>query len=252
MKYMILRLAPGVCISVSLCVSAYSQGLYWESKTTIADSETTRSVSKVYYATGKFKVVPDKDDQTVILRLDKKLVIVVNQNSRTYAELTFSQWEAMMAQGKTMMVAMPPELQNLPDEEKKRILQQLTANGVAGKNPNIVVTKSTETKSISGYPCTKFVVKEDEKIAATVWASNALREFDVMRWDFREFSIQMALKNPMLRNFAEGMKSIEGFPLQTDIGDTKISVTKIERRYFDESDFDPPSEFRKTTPQLGE
>jgi hypothetical protein len=120
------------------------------------------------------------------------------------------------------------------------------------KEGKVEVVNTGEKKTISGYSCTKFVIKEDGKEVAAVWATKDVKDFEAMRRDMEQFSKRMAAMNPMMgKGTAEGIKSVEGFPIETDMGESmKEVVTKIEKRSIAASEFEVPAGYKKVKSPL--
>lgn len=91
-------------------------------------------------------------------------------------------------------------------------------------------TKTSETKEIAGYNCTKYLVKTDEIGDTEVWTTNELKA-------------NMGSKNPM--------KNVEGFPLEyvsEKEGMTmRLTATNVTKKELDNSMFDIPTDFTVMT-----
>jgi hypothetical protein len=51
-----------------------------------------------------------------------------------------------------------------------------------------------------------------------------------------------------MRAWAEAMKSIDGFPMETESAGSKTAVTKLERRPAPANEFEAPAGFKKVPP----
>jgi hypothetical protein len=51
-----------------------------------------------------------------------------------------------------------------------------------------------------------------------------------------------------MRAWAEAMKSIDGFPMETESAGSKTAVTKLERRPTLAGEFEAPAGFKKVPP----
>jgi hypothetical protein len=108
------------------------------------------------------------------------------------------------------------------------------------------VTKTGETKTISGYKCIKYLIKENDKEFGTLWTTTAVPDFSAMQNDFKAFSQRMASLTTMRGSqMAAAMKKIEGFPIQTVIAGMTMTVTKFEKRSIAAGEFDVPSGYKK-------
>jgi len=236
-------------ISLTFCfaVSAYGQGIYWESKEIGSPMGDKSDVARFYYMPRMFKVILDEGGRTIIFRLDKQLMITVDNADKTYTELTFAELEKTMKKAGAQMEEMKKKMADLPEEQRKMMEQMMGDGGV------VEVKATGEKKSISGYACSKYVVTKNGKESIAVWTTKDVKGFDSMRKDMEEFGRLIAELNPMMgKEMAEGMKKIEGFPIQTDMGSIKSVVTKVEKRASPPSEFDVPSGYKKVKPKMME
>jgi hypothetical protein len=235
-----------ICLSAGI---AFSQGLYWESTMTppIAGAKEIHSTS--YYRPHMFKQV--SGEQASIFRLDKGLLIRVDKERKEYSEMTFAELEAQVKEASKAMEAqmteMKKQLEKMPPEQRKMLGQFIgdTTKGGRG-DTTIEVTKTSETKTISGYSCTKYVVKLGGKEFGSVWTTTGVPGFPAMRDDFRDFSQRMASLMPSRGSqIAVGMRKIDGFPIQTTMANITTTVTKVEKRSVAASEFEVPSGYTK-------
>jgi hypothetical protein len=235
-----------------VAVSAFGQGLYWESTRTGSMMGEKSETVKYYYTPKKFKSATGDSGHVAILRLDKEVMIMLNPKEKTYSEISFADMEKMVkkssAQMDEKMAELQEKLKNMPEEQRKMV-EQMMGNKMPGmkKESKVEVVKSGDTKKISGYSCSKFVVNQDGKELLTVWATKDVKDFETIRKDMEEFRQRMAAMNPVMRKgFTEGLKNIDGFPIETDMGDTmKEVVTKVEKKSIAASEFEIPGGYKK-------
>jgi hypothetical protein len=117
----------------------------------------------------------------------------------------------------------------------------------AAKDAKVDVKNTGDKKTISGFSCTKFVVTQDGKDMMTLWVTKDVSGFDAMRKDWEEFSKRMMAMNPMGgKGLGEAFKKIDGFPIQTEMGQGMTStVTKIEKKTAPASEFEVPAGYKK-------
>jgi hypothetical protein len=87
-----LRLT-GLCLTLLLAGSVFSQGLYWESTTSGGPMGDKENVSQNYAIQKMFKLVNPL--MTMIFRMDKEAIYTINPEEKTYTEMTFAQMESM-------------------------------------------------------------------------------------------------------------------------------------------------------------
>jgi hypothetical protein len=133
--------------------------------------------------------------------------------------------------------------------------EAMMGGGMMKKEPKVENRNTGETRTISGYKCTKYLVIVDGQESSTVWASRDVKEFEVMRKDMEEFARRMKAMMPAGMGGAAGaMEGIDGFPIQTETSHGwKSVVTKIESRSTPESAFVAPSGYeRQNLMRMGE
>ena len=233
-----------------------AQGTYWESTTTGMGGE---HVSQMYYLSKMFKSVTTDEDggRVVIVRLDKEKIYTLSPKEKTYSEMTFNELEATMKKmGSEMdshMAEMNEQLASMPPEQRKMVEEMMKKQMNRGGGDEVKVEKTGDSKTISGYSCTKFLVKQDDKEMATIWTTKDLKAFESMRGDFQEFSKRMMSMNPMTKGMGEGMQKVEGFPIETDgARGFKQVVTKVEKRSIAASEFEIPADYKKVKSELQE
>ena len=227
----------------------FSQGLTWESTTTLPIDSSKEIHSVSYYLPHMMKQTAEGN--ATIFRLDKDLFIRVDNKLKQYSEMTFAELEseAKQASGEldARMAEMKKRLESMPPEQRKMVEQMMGDRLKGGsKDARVEVTKTSETKTISGYTCTKYVIKEDDKDFATIWTTAGISGFSAMKDDFKEFSQRIMSMLPSSgAKIAAQMKQIDGFPIQSKIGGMNITVNKIEERSIPASEFEPPAGYTK-------
>lgn len=219
---------------------ALCQGLYFE--TTKSSGET----EKAWYSPGKFKSV-DSDGKGVIVLIDKETFIQLDPENKSYNEMTFADMKKLTDASRSMLDSkMKKEMESLSPEQRKMIEERM-ASMYQGSHSNVKydVTNTGESKTISGYPCTKYIVKRNGEDFETIWATKALGNVDAVHRDMERFSEKMAsvlnLKNAPLSWF----KEIPGFPIETDQKSDVSTVSHIEKRSISDSEFQVPAGYTR-------
>jgi hypothetical protein len=233
-------------------VFTFAQGMFWESTQTFPKMGGTTDTAKYYYMPKKFKIVMGGEGNATILRYDKETMIMLNPGEKTYSEVSFADLEKMTkkAGAKTdqKMAELQEKLKDMPEDQRKMV-EQMMGNKIPGvKNePKLEVVKSGDTKKISGYSCSRYIVNRDGKEILSVWVTKDVKGFETIRKDLDELQQRMAAMNPMIaKGTMEGLKQIDGFPIETDFGDTmKEVVFKVESRSIPAKEFEIPEGFKK-------
>ncbi len=246
-----LLLAAGVLL---LTRQLSAQGLYYESVLKGAMfKEKGDIVSRTFLMPKMMKHLNAEDGNYILIRLDKEKIISVDTKKKTYWEQTFAELEqAMRAATSKMdkqMEAMQEQLKNLPEEQRKMMEGMFGKQGE--KAGNIQLKKPGESKSISGFSCTKYEAREGEKTLMTLWTTRDVKGFEPLRKDYEALSRRMTAMNPQfMKGLIDAMVKVEGFPIQTEWSGITTTVTKVESRSTPESEFTPPAGYAKVKPPL--
>ncbi len=237
----ILSLLAVALVTDGLC----AQGLYYESVLKGGPFQDKEQVSRTYLMPKMMKHVNVADGNFVILRLDKEKIISVDTKNKTYWEKTFSELEksAKVAteEMEKRLSEMKGQMKNMPEAQRKMMEQML--GGKAGSASGAVqMSKTGETRKISGFQCTKYVAKEGSEVLMTIWTTREVKGFEPLRKDYEELSKRMTAMNPrFMKSLVDALSKVEGFPIQTDWGKISTTVTKVEQRSTPESEFAVPA-----------
>lgn len=238
-----------IALSSSCIGWTFSQGLTWESTTTMSIAGGKEIHSTSYYRSHMFK--QSSDNNASIFLLDKGMLIRVDNQKKEYSEMTFAELESQVkdASGEldAKMAEMRKKLESMPPEQRKMVEQMMGDKLKGGSGESTVdVTKTSETKTISGYSCTKYVVKQGDKDFATLWTTTSIPDFGTIKDDFKEFSARLSSMIPSKgTQIAAAMKKVEGFPIQTMIAGITTTVTKVTKGPIAASEFEPPAGYTK-------
>lgn len=232
--------------------TAAAQGLYYE--TTLVGGpfgKGSEVVTQTFLMPRMMKHMESQDQDFMIFRLDKEKIISVDPKAKTYWEQTFAELEqaakAASARMEKQMAEMQKYLKDLPEEQRK--MMEGMSGTTLDKLGDVKVAKTGETKTISGFACTKFVAREGERVLMTVWATRDVKGFDALRKDYEAMSRRMTAMNAsFVKGLADAMSKIEGFPVRTEWGEITSTVTKLEQRSTPESAFTVPAGYTKVQP----
>jgi hypothetical protein len=231
---------------------ALGQGLYWESQTTGIGS--TARTTQTYAMPKKMKIL-NSDGRGMISLAGQEKIITFDTKTKTYREVTFAQMEAagkaMQAQMQASRAQMEKRMKDMPPEQRSKMEQMLSRYPGADSGKPLVVKNTGETKTIEGHLCTKYVVTDDGKTVLTTWTTKDLKGFDELREDWLAYQKRL---EKVGRTFgsavAEAYAKIEGFPMESEIGEIKIAVTKVEPRSISASEFEVPAGYKKESVNL--
>jgi hypothetical protein len=251
MKNIILKGTIMFVLTIAVISIVVGQGLSWESITTVPIANGKEIHSTSSYRPHMFK--QSSENSVSIFRLDKEMMYLIDTQKKEYSEMTFAEMEAYAKKANKKlegkMAEMNEQLKNMPPEQRKAMEQMMGNAGMGGQNAKIDVMKTTEKKTISGYACVKYALKEDGKEIGSLWTTTGVPDFSGMQKDMKEFGQRMAAQMPKAGEMVAAMKKVEGFPVQTTIAGITTTVTKIEKKAVAASEFEVPAGYKKVVPK---
>lgn len=221
-----------------------AQGLYWESEIKTEDGKEIESV--VSYRSNMFK--QSIKNQETIFRFDKEILYIIDNDKKEYTEMTFAEMEAATKQAMQQMEEMKKQMKDLPPEQRK-MMEKMMGNQAIGdaEDEKVEIVKTGEQKTINGFPCTKYVMKKNGKESGSVWITTKVPDFKNMQNDMKKFNKRLMGQMPKMKQVADAMNKIEGFPIQTIIEKMTMTVTKVEKRDIPLSAFEVPKGYKKVS-----
>jgi hypothetical protein len=239
-----------VIVMTFLPVIAFGQGgLYWESTTKIQVAGDHSLDTKSYYLPRMFR--QGSEEEAVVFRLDRQVMYSIDYADSEYSEITFAELEAYVKKATDalgeQLADLKKQLEGLPAEQRKMMEEMMGGQAMGGKDTvKVEVRKTAETKTISGFACTKYLLMKDTVEAATVWTTAGVAGFNAMQKDFKEFSrrlaSQMSINGPQM---AAAMEQVDGFPVVTSISGMTSTVLKVEAKAIAAGLFEVPAGFRR-------
>jgi Domain of unknown function (DUF4412) len=239
----------GLCLALLLAGSAFSQGLYWESTTTGGPLKDKANISQTYAMPKMFKIVNTQG--VMILRMDQEKIYNVDIAKKTYSEMTFAEMEAYAKKASEKMAQFREKIKNLPPEQRKQMEAMGGMMGAGAEGP-VDVSATGEKRTISGFACTRYIMKRGDKEMMTLWVTKDVTGYDNLRRDLMEFGKRTAALMNMT-GMSEAYQKIDGFPMETDMdmmGKMTMVVTKVEKRSTAAGEFNVPAGFTKTDSPL--
>jgi hypothetical protein len=200
--------------------------------------------STEYYSQNAMRMNQSDGNDTIIL-FDAEKIITIDNNKKTYMELTFAQLEQRLSKiGEQLGAKMGAN-----PEQLKSMMKMM---GIT--DTSFSVTKVGSGDTIAGYATDKYIVKGPMEIE--VMAATDLKipssYYDVLKMQMPSIPIFD------LKKMYDEMKKIEGFPLKTvqsmsiatiKVKNTKL-VTSIEKEAIPASVFEIPEGYIPADPQL--
>lgn len=115
----------------------------------------------------------DEDVPDTIFRGDRDLMWVIDHEDKTYAEMDQAMVENVGSQVGQALTKVQEELAKLPADQRAWIEQSMKGitGDVSAALPKITLEKTSETKTIGGFPCTKYERREDGALTELVWVA---------------------------------------------------------------------------------
>lgn len=257
-----MKRVAAVTLLLCLAAIAFAQGLHWQMQQTGGGQSETHDF---YAVPRKFKTVSANDNRVTIMRLDREVLWMLDTKKKTYKEMTFAQLEQMAnAMGSRMQgspqadeaaAQMEREMANMPEEQRKMV-EKMMGGKIPGRggSGSVEVDKTNESRRISGYNCTKYVMRLGNDMISTLWVTKDIREFAPYMADWKEFSRRLGRLQQMARGMGDAFAKIDGFTVQSN---TKImgievtsTLTRFERASPAASEFEIPAGYRKVASDL--
>lgn len=128
-------------------------------------------------------------------------------------------------------------------KEKTYQVDEIGDEGYDYEDPETTVTKTSETKKILGYTCTKYILKTEgngQTIEQYIWATTEIKDLNL--GDLMDQG-----KGQMTVDF----KKIDGVPLRMEMGAQgmrmTMEATEVKRGGVSNSDFEIPAGFKKVS-----
>jgi Domain of unknown function (DUF4412) len=203
---------------------------YWESQVTssgMPGGQDKDEITKTYMKDGAMRT--ESSDGIMIMDMENGLIYQIDNVKKTYSELNL----ATMFSG---------------DSEA----QQFMANMMKSMAEDIKIEKMDETKKISGYKCTKYVVTI-MGMQSEQWVTKDVKGYTELQKSSKKY-LEKFKDNPMVKNMIgnPAFDKVDGFPIQTvsQMGNIKTmsTVTKIEKKSFGDKLLKPPAGYTKVEP----
>lgn len=157
----------------------------------------------------------DSADSSVLVRLDKQRIYLIDHVQKTYGELPLNFEKAMQEMG---VAKMPKEQQQAMAQMMKQMMKV-----------SITVTETPEQKKIKTWNCRKYIQKMNTAmgpVTTEVWATQDLKtDYDLFaKYQAVMMSLQPGLRDALSQVMKEARK-IKGVTVQTKTTSTMMGTT---------------------------
>ncbi|MGH9862446.1 MAG: DUF4412 domain-containing protein [Candidatus Acidiferrales bacterium] len=203
------------------------------------------------------------EETLVIFRADKSVAWIINQQDRTYYEITPAKVAQMKQQMEAAQRQMAAELEKMPPDQRKMVEEMMTRMGQRpGSNPPpYIVRAAGRGEKVGSFVCTRYEILRGSERTGELWAAS-VEQLKLGPEDFKTFSDLAKLFEPLgqqgpmgqlagLKPLGSGGETIEGYPVRTLTYDggrlvQEEVVVRAEQQTFDNKLFELPSGLRKT------
>lgn len=163
----------------------------------------------------------DAPENEVIFRADRELMWFVDHEDKTYRQIDRAAIDAFAAKMNEAMAKMKEQLAGLPPEQRAMLEKNLPGmmpGATAKPAPTVEYRKTSETKSISGFDCTKYERVVAGRVEELLWiAPNAA--IGLSAQDQAVFG--------KMSEFTQRMLSAMGPAVAAEVGDEFAAVSKL-------------------------
>jgi hypothetical protein len=233
---------------------AAAAGLYWEIETSGA-GETTQT-GRVHAVPKKMKI-SQNPTQSIVLRGDEDEMIGLDHERKTYWQASMVQLEAiskrMREEMESALRRMEKQKADLPAAQRAQVEKMLAdlERGKGGQPSAVEITVTGRRRTIGGYACTEVVATERGRRVLTAWTTDDVEGFDSIRDDWMRFQQRMVETSRAFNSPAtDAYSQLRGFPMETEMDGVRTVVTRIEAREIPDSEFAPPPDYTRETPEF--
>jgi hypothetical protein len=184
---------------------------------------------KVWSASDRLR--RDDGDQTMIFRLDKNRLYLLDHEEKTYSE-----------------ISLPIDLRKMMPKGSEAMADQIAA----GMKVSVQVAPRDETKKVGQWNARRYDVTVQSamgmKIATTMWVSKEIEGFA----KFNKMAGTMASLQPGSGEWVKELEKIDGFPVLTEsqvdaLGakfGTREELVSVETKAAPAGNYDPPAGYK--------
>ncbi|HDL78725.1 MAG TPA: hypothetical protein ENH09_04050 [Bacteroidetes bacterium] len=231
---------------------------YWEqagqvsSRLPVMGKTVEKQDHRIFITKDKIKTIDLTNGRTNIFRYDRKMIYRLNPGNKTYADISFSQFESLMKRNWSRMDRMnkrlTKKLKHLKPKQRRRMIQLLGGDPARNSRrySKITMRWPPGLKTILGYKCRHLQLLVNNKPFLDAYWTKAIQLPGRMLDIFNQFGY-FPYKIP------DHILKLRGFPLQITLnilyGAAKIAyqtnVTKIVRTPVSDKEFQIPRDYRR-------
>ncbi len=218
-------------------------GLYWEQTTEMITpkGDTTKYDQKFYLIPEKLRSerLGPYNETFLIVRLDKKIMVNGSPAESVYQQVPFEEIIRRQELRKENVRRMRAQMDTLPPSLRWRMERDV---GVKWQPEKYEIQETGEKNIISGFNCKKFIVTNHDTLEGEYWVTDAFGSLDTYGKDWLGI-MGIIITGPQFDKHK--LINEKGIIIEAQVGRTKITVPKMEKKLLPESLFDPPEGFEK-------
>ena len=168
-------------------------------------SSGTRPVSIATSLVGQRNIRFDSGPSTnrtstsAIFHCDRSSIINIDHERHTWSEVDMATLNQMATQLGQAMKEMQEQIQQMPPEQREMLQQMMADSGArlpdSSPPPKPQIIRTDRHKTISGYPCTLYELRENGRLTGEVWVApwkatgirrSDMAAFDAMKTFYRQ------------------------------------------------------------------
>jgi len=260
-------IARGVSFAGVLCAltvaAQAADGVLMVQKTTVSSGEPR--TNQIHIESKRMRAEstgPRGEKQIVLFDGVKQVMTLIDNEKKTYSEMTKADIEAIGGQMTSMMAQMEQQLKSLPPEQRAQIEQMMKGRGMppGAASASKVQYKKVGTDTVGKWTCDKYEGYTDGQKTSDVCTVEAKTlglspsDFEISREVAAFFAKLMPASTAQAFNFGIGEQGLSGVPVKsvTTVAGRQITteMTEVSRQTFADAIFEVPAGYAKQ-PFLG-
>ncbi|MBD3168168.1 MAG: DUF4412 domain-containing protein [candidate division Zixibacteria bacterium] len=218
-----------------------------ENSSVMGAANKGKTNTTIYYEDGMLKTVEEGSREVTIIDLNKNILYNINHGKKTYSQIDLAELQAkagaMKKHAEKQMEDAMARMENMPPEQQEMMKQMMGT-----MNAKFKVQKTSETKDILGYKCTKYVMTRGNMLKIDMWVTDDLDVGD----SYQKF-MQFMMAHESDEGMFDELKKIDGVALETEsyinMGPSNVRnrdyTKEIKETNIDDSEFKVPEGYKK-------
>jgi len=213
---------------------------------TVKKNDKKEESQTIYLASDKMRIDDLQNKRTIVIDLEKEVMLNVNHKNKTYNEIGFEQMRAGMEKAQSAMNEAMEKMTPEQREMMEKMGVKIPGMTEDKKEKMFEVERTDETATINGYACqkvlfTKNIMKESE--TDEIWVTRDLGTAENMARIMSQMVESMGM-DKFLGDMA-AYKELEGIPVKVvEEKETRL-LSEASKGGISESDFQAPADYER-------